>query len=205
MHMAIGSMIAAALTGLAASTAVTLAGSQSGQSRFVPAAAAPADALQDFQVRLADGEAYIDQVHYDEAGSPVAFTMRVGAGSRFAARFRPALPVRIDAEDVLFDARRGVVVVPFGEHDLLAQQAAASIALADADSVVPAGTAVITDRGHRFGEIVEDAADTPEAGQVLMIRLYGAGGGLQRVPAACAGLVPETGLVVVRACNLDTV
>lgn len=204
MHMAIGSTIAAALTGLAASTAITLAGPQSGQSSFVTAAAAPAYALQALDVHLAEGQAYLDQVHYDEAGSPVAFTMRVGAGSRLAARFRPALPVHIAVENVLFDAGRGVVIVPFGEHDLLAQQAASSIALADAGSVVPAGTAVITDRGHRFGEI-EDTAFTPEAGQVLTIRLYGAGGGLQRVPASCAGLVPETGLVVVRSCNLDTV
>ncbi|GGG95128.1 hypothetical protein GCM10007420_08310 [Glycocaulis albus] len=203
MHMAIGSTIAAALTGLAASTAVTLAGPQTDRIVLTPASAAPASAPGEVRVQLAQGEAYLDQIHYAETGSPAAFTVRLGARSRMAGRFLSTLPVRVDASDVRFDAARSIAFIPYAEDELLARQAASGIPVAAAHAPELAGAPVITDRGHRFG-LVERIAQSPGTGLVLMVRINGAGGGLQQVPASCAAQVPETGLVVVRTCNLDT-
>lgn len=204
MHMAIGSTIAAALTGLAAGTAVMLADPQTGRSGVLAASAAPADAFEGMRVQLAEGRAYIDQVHYGEAGSPVAFTVRIGAGSRTAARFVPTLPARVDAADIHIDPERGIALAAYGEGALLAQQMSSSVEIADSDRAALAGAPVITDRGHRFGEVERLAAE-PGAGLVLMVRLGGAGGGIQPVPSSCAAFVRETGLVIVRTCNLGTI
>lgn len=204
MHMAIGSTIAAALTGLAASTAVMLADPQTGRSGVLAVSAAPADALEGMRVQLADGRAFIDQVHYGETGSPVAFTVRIGAGSRTAARFVPTLPARVDAADIHIDSERGIAHAVHDESHLLAHQLSASVGITNDDLQALTGAPVITDQGHRFGE-VEQLATTPGAGLVLMVRLGGAGGGVQPVPSSCAALVPETGLVIVRTCNLGTI
>ena len=72
--------------------------------------------------------------------------------------------------------------------------------LSEAQTLRLAGAPVITEDGHRFGAV--DKVLHEAEGVFVWVRLSGADGGLQRVPASCAGFVPDTRLVVVRTCNL---
>lgn len=200
MHIANGTTIIAALAGLAASTAVSLSGPQKGSPSLTPARHAGAENLNAARVRLADGDAYLDKIQYGGNGEIVAFTVRVGAPSRLAGRFVSTLPASIGADHVRYDVQAGAILIPYGETALLASQADAGMALGEADLRSMNGAMAVTDRGHRFGHV--DSVVTQGGGAVLMVRLAGAGGGLQPVPEACARIVRETGLVIVRTCNL---
>lgn len=201
MHIANGTTIIAALAGLAASTAVSLSGPQTGSPSLTPVSHAGAENLNAARVRLADGDAYLDQIQYGGNGEIVAFTVRVGAPSRLAGRFVSTLPASIGAEHVRYDVQAGAILIPYGETALLASQADAGMALGEADLRSMTGAMAVTEQGHRFGQ-VDSVVTHGGAGAILMIRLAGTGGGLQPVPEACARIVRETGLVIVRTCNL---
>lgn len=201
MHLAIGTTIASALAGLAISTAMTLGPERAGAPALVPAGFASEDALASARVELTDGAAFLQSVRYGETGQPVSFTIQVGAGSQIASRFVPTYPVTVNAQDVRFDAGQGTILVGLDEAELFAQQADASMALTSADAARAEGAPAVTDRGHVFG-VVEAVQVGADEGLVLAIRLAGAGGGIVNVPQSCASIVPETGLVIVRTCNL---
>lgn len=204
MHFALGTKLAAAIAGLMASTAFSFAMLQSGGPGVGPLAFAPLEKGEHARVQLTAGEAYVDRVHVSDTGEPVAYTLRVGAGSALEGRFTATFPVMVDAASVIHDSRNGTLLVPFGERELLALQADMGEPLDARQAGALRGSMAVTDGGHRFGQ-VEDVRNDPHRGTVLNIRIAGAGGELQTVPETCVSQVPQTGLLVVRTCNLSTV
>lgn len=195
MQMAAGSMIAVGLVGLVAGAALSVS----------TPALRPHETSMSPSVRvwLPDGEAYVDEIWYDAHGAPAVFVVQIGAGSRLAGRFVPTVPVMIRADQVYHDREQRTLHIPYSGKDLLAQQSAAGVPLGRADRPRLAGAPVITDDGHRFGE-VESVREEVAGDLTLRVRLSGADGGLQGVPASCAEFVPDTGIVVVRTCDLGS-
>ncbi|MGP1274934.1 MAG: hypothetical protein ACQRW7_05910 [Caulobacterales bacterium] len=204
MHLAIGTTIATALAGLAASTMMTM-GPQAGTApALVPASSVEAIAPGNARFQLAQGEAYLRSLRQGTQTAAPLFVVEVGAGSELAARFVTTRTALVRSEDVRIDAVSGDIVYAGSDTELLARQSEFAVPVSRYHAGDLQGAGVITDQGHDFGEV--DTVRRDASGDIhLSIRMAGASSATLEVPQACASIVPETGLVIVRTCNLSQI
>lgn len=201
MHLVTGSTIAAAVAGLVASIALHLV-APTGSGIFAMSSGTTAlTSAERMDILTPFGPVPLEAVHYAPSGEPSAYTLRIETYHRLPGSSRTGVPVIIAAARVLQDTDRNQILIAMDETSLLALQRDAAVPVEQATGVPLAGAPVITDRGHVFGR-VERVRHEANSGRMLHIRLAGAGGGDLMVPQACASVVPETGLVVVRTCDL---
>lgn len=204
MHLAIGTTIASALAGLAASTMMTMAPQAGTVPSLVPASSVERVAPGSTRVQLGEGEAYLRSVRQDAQTAAPLFMVEVGAGSELAARFVTTRTALVRGEDVRIDAVSGNVVYAGSETELLSRQGEFAVPVSRNHAASLQGAGVVTDQGHVFGEVAAVRRDA-NGDLHLSIQMAGASAASLEVPQGCAAIVPETGLVIVRTCNLSQI